>query len=262
VEALGTGVDSKWLGQRVWIWNANAEARPSDPYETGTAAEYAAVPCAHVVPLADHVGFDIGACLGIPACTAHYAVFADGPVAGQTILVRGGAGAVGHLAIQFASQAGARVFATVSSEDKAEAARRAGAQVAVNYRTQDVTTAFRDLVPTGFDRVIEVDFGANAANDAALLKQDGIVVSYSSTSRPEPVLPYYPLQQKGAVLRLVTSYRIPEQARQAAIDDISNQLADRRLDIVVAARLPLAEISAAHEHAESGRGLGRMVLVL
>ncbi len=262
VEALGAGVDREWLGRRVWIWNANAEARPSDPCETGTAAEFAAVPLAHVVPLADRVGFDVGACLGIPACTAHYALFADGPVAGRTVLVRGGAGAVGHVAIQFASQAGAMVLATVSSDDKAEAARRAGAQVVINYCTQDATAAFRELVPAGFDRIIEVDFGANAAEDAALLRQDGILVSYSSTSRPEPVLPYYALQQKGALIRLVTSYRIPAPARRDALDAIITQLAAGRLEIAVAARFPLPEISAAHQHVELGRGFGRTVLVI
>jgi NADPH:quinone reductase-like Zn-dependent oxidoreductase len=166
------------------------------------------------------------------------------------------------LAIQFASQAGALVFATVSSEDKAEAARRAGAKVVINYCTQDATAAFREFVPAGFDRIIEVDFGANAAEDAALLKQDGILVSYSSTSRPEPVLPYYALQQKGALIRLVTSYRMPAPARRDAIDAINTHLAVGRLEIAVAARFPLPEISAAHEHLELGQGFGRTVLVL
>jgi NADPH2:quinone reductase len=262
VEALGANVDKSWLGRRVWIWNANAAVRPDDPVETGTAAEYAALPVSQLVPLPDHVGFDVGACLGIPACTAHYAVFADGEVSRKTILVRGGAGAVGQLAVQFASGAGATVVATVSSDEKAAIASQAGAQHVINYRTDNALDSLRSAAPRGFDRIIEVDFAANAAENAAVIAQGGAIVSYSSTSNPEPTLPYYPLQLKGATIRLVTSYNIPAPSRQQAIREISARLADRRLLVPIADRFPLSDIGAAHELAESGRSIGRLVVMI
>src|SRR5512134_1354215 len=128
IEAVGAGVPSSRIGERVWIWNA-AWKRAS-----GTAAQYVVLPDAQAVRLPDAVPFDAGACLGIPALTALHAVRVDGGVTGKTVLVTGGAGAVGHYAIQMAILSGARrVFATVSSPDKAALAHKAGADLAVDY---------------------------------------------------------------------------------------------------------------------------------
>ncbi len=262
IEAVGVAIDATWLGRRVWLWNVNAGTRSDALVETGTAAEYAALPVEHVVPLPDPVGFDVGACLGIPASTAHYAVFADGSVAGKTVLVRGGAGAVGGFAVQFARDGGATVVASARTDEKAVAARRAGAHQVVADRSGTALEALHAAAPQGFDRIIEVDFAANALEDAAVLKQDGTIVSYSSTSDANPMLPYYPLQMKGAVVRLITSYNIPRAARQAAVERINACLEDDRLLVPIAARFSLSEIAAAHEFAESGQTIGKVVLMI
>ena len=264
VEEVGEGADRAWIGRPVWIWNAQggvAYGAESGP-ETGTAAEYVALPTTHLVPLPAGVGFDVGACLGVPACTAHYAVFADGAVAGRTVLVQGGAGAVGEGAIQFARAAGATVFATVSSPEKEAIARAAGAQHVINYRKESVVEAVRAVSPDGIDRIIEVDFGANAETDAALIKRNGVIASYSSTSKPEPVLPYYPLQFRGATLRFIQGYHLPQPARERALADINRLLASRELRPTVAARFALDDIAAAHALAESGKAIGNVVVTV
>ena len=117
IEAVGDGVDPARVGQRVWLWLAAAGRR------WGTAAEWTVVPQDQAVPLSGGASQELGACLGVPAMTAHWCLFADGPVAGKTVLVAGGAGAVGHFAIQLARHAGARVITTVSGPEKATLTR-------------------------------------------------------------------------------------------------------------------------------------------
>ncbi len=264
VVALGAGVDHSWLGRRVWLWNAQGGAvyGTRNGPETGTAAERVALPLAHVVPLPDETSFEVGACLGVPACTAHYAVFADGDVAGKTILVQGGAGAVGEAAIQFAAAAGATVIATVSSAEKAAVARAAGAAHTVDRHGEDVVAAVRALAPDGVERIVEVDFGANAEADAALIKPNGVIASYSSTSKPEPLLPYYPLQMKGATVRFVQGYLLPPAARRNAIVDINAMLSAGTLRPTIAATFPLEQIASAHRLLESGRAIGNVVVTV
>lgn len=262
VEAVGDAVEQYWLGRRVWIWNARGGSfYGTGGGDTGTAGAYLALPVEQVVPLPDNTGFDLGAALGAPACTAHYLVFADGDVAGQTILIRGGAGAVGELAVQFAHAAGARVIATVSSSEKAAIAGAAGAGHVVNYRTENVTNFVRGLCPDGVDRIIEVDFARNVAEDAALIRQNGTIASYSSPSNPTPVLPYYALQFKGATVRFVQGFSLPAAARRIALRQICIGVTDGWLRPTIAARYPLSEIAAAHELVESGRAVGNVVLV-
>jgi NADPH2:quinone reductase len=198
----------------------------------------------------------------VPAQTAHFAVTADDAIKGCTLLVQGGAGAVGHYAIQWAKRFGARVIATVSSEEKAVHARAAGADAVIDYREEDVITAVRAMAPDGVDRIIEVDLGANMAVDAALIREGGVIASYSSTSVPEPVLPYYPLAYKGVTLHLVQAYILPPEARVRAIADITEALAEQALIHNVAATLPLDEIVAAHELAEGSSHVGTVVVTI
>jgi len=264
VEEVGPGTDPQWTGRRVWIWNAQGGTvyGTRNGPETGTAAEYVALPVGHLVALPDDSSFETGACLGVPACTAHYAVFADGDVNGRTILVQGGAGAVGELAVQFAAAAGATVIATVSSEAKGAIATAAGARHAIDYRKEDVVAHVARIAPDGVDRIVEVDFGANVAADAAMIKPNGIIASYSSTSKPEPTLPYYPLQFRGATVRFVQGYLLPEAARRRAIADINRGLEAGTLRPTIAATYPLGEIATAHALAESGRAIGNVVVTI
>ena len=261
IVAVGAGVPAARIGERVWVFNAVALYDCSRAF--GTAAELCALPAGQAVALPPGVDFAAGACLGIPACTAHRAVFADGPVAGLTVLIQGGAGAVGHYAVQMAKLGGARVIATVGSPAKAAHARAAGADATVERRREDVVERVRELAgAAGVDRIVEVDFGANVAQDAALIRVNGIIASYSSTSNPEPAFPYYKLAFKGATVRLVQGFNLPAPARAAAIGDIASWSEAGRLVHAVGARLPLAAIAEAHEAVERGAALGNVVVTL
>jgi NADPH2:quinone reductase len=255
IEAVGAGVEDGRIGERVWLWNAQ-RGRAS-----GTCAEYVAVPGALAVPLPETTSFAQGACLGVPASTAHFAVLADGPLTGQTVLVQGGAGAVGNYAVQWAKRSGAHVIATVSSAAKADLARASGADATVDRRAEDVAQRVLELTDGhGVDRIVEVDFGANLDADVALIKPNGVIASYSSTARPEPVFPYYPLAYKGVTLRLVQAYILPEAARALALADIDEALRDGGLEHRIAATFVLEQTAAAHELLESGEATGNVVV--
>ena len=256
IDAVGEGVPASRIGERVWLYNAQRGRA------FGTAAEFCALPADNAVPLPETTSFLEGACLGVPAQTAHFAITADGEVEGQTVLVQGGAGAVGHYAVQWGKRFGAKVITTVSSKAKAVHARAAGADVVIDYRRDDMIAAVRAIVPDGIDRIIEVDLGANMAIDTALIREGGVIASYSSTRVPEPVLPYYPLAYKGVTLRLVQAYILPSEARARAIADIAGALAERALIHNVAVTLPLDEIAAAHELAEWPRHVGTVVVTI
>ncbi len=259
IVAVGDGVDAGRVGARVWLHNAVGLYDASRGL--GTAAELCALPTAQALDLPAQLDFTAGACLGIPACTAHRAVFADGPVGGQTILVQGGAGAVGHYAVQFAKLGGARVFATVGSPEKATHACAAGADAVVDRHREDVVARVLEMTGgAGVDRIVEVDFGANVLLDVPLIGANGVIASYSSTSVPEPTFPYYPLAMKGVTVRLVQGFNLPRAARQAAIDDIARWSVAGRIVHAVGARFELAEIARAHECVEWGETIGNVVV--
>jgi NADPH2:quinone reductase len=255
IEEVGEGLSPSRVGERVWVWGAQS-GRPF-----GTAAQYAALPSEQAVPLLDGVGFEVGACLGIPARTAHRCVFADGSVSGETVLVSGGAGAVGSFAVSFAKWGGARVIATVGSEGQAEAAMGAGADHALNYRTEDVVARIREIVGgTGVGRVVEVAFGRNLALDAEVIALGGTIAAYASDAEPEPRLPFWPLLFKNVTIRLVGSDDLPEDAERQAVEDIAACLEAGALQPRIALRLPLECISEAHEAVEGGQSGGRVIL--
>ena len=263
VETVGDGVDPSWLGRRVWLWNAGGASFygfPDEGTDTGTAAEYVALPVRYVAELPDAADFVTGACLGGPACTAHFVVFADGAVDGATILVQGGTGAVAELAVQLASHAGATVIATVSSSEKADRAREAGARHVIDRSHEDVPSAVLAAAPEGVDRIIEVEFGLNVAADAKVIKPNGRIASYSSPTVREPVLPYYDLQRKGVGVRFVQAYILPPEDRRRSIAGVNAALRERRLRPTIAARFPLAEIATAHALVESRSATGNVVL--
>ena len=252
---VGDGVPAARIGERVWMSRADRLAR------AGTAAEQVAVPAEVARPLPETLDFAEGACIAVPAVTAHRALLRDGPVSGKTVLVAGGAGAVGHVAVQLARQEGARVLATVSSEEKAAHARAGGAHETIDYRREDVIERVLALTGgAGVDRIIEVDFGANIAIDQAVLKLAGVIASYSSTRVPEPVLPYYPLAFKGVTVHFVQAFIMEPEVLAATLDDIDRRLADRALALTVARRFPLAETARAHEALEAGGHIGGIVV--
>jgi NADPH2:quinone reductase len=255
IEAVGADVPAQRVGERVWVYEATWN-RPG-----GTAAEYTVVPAQRAVKLPDNTDFDAGACLGIPALTAHRAVFADGPVDGQTILVTGGAGAVGSAAIQFAKWAGATVIATVSSEEKARVARESGADHTINYKTQDVVAEVKRLTQdAGVDRVVDVDFGGNLPVTVQIVKLHGTIASYASRGEQEPRVPFRALMQKNIDIHPILVYTLPESAKAAGQADITRALEERALRPVIGARLPLERIAEAHTAVERGSSIGNVVL--
>ena len=255
IEAVGDGVPQARIGARVWTFGGRRHRC------LGTAAEYIALTADFAQALPESASFAEGACIGAPAATAHMAVLRDGPVAGRTVLVAGGAGAVGHYAIQFAKLAGATVLTTVSSAAKAAHARAAGADQVINYQTEDVIERVRALTDgAGVDRIVEVDFGANVTIDAAIIKPGGVVASYSSTRVREPVLPYYPFAFKGVTLHMLQAFIMAPEALAAMIADIADRVVAGALTHTVAERFPLAETAAAHEALESGQVMGKVVV--
>jgi NADPH:quinone reductase len=258
VEAVGPGVDAGRIGQRVWLWNAQGGYGTAGR-AFGTAAERIALPAAQAVPLPEALSMAEGACLGVPAVTAHRCVMADGPVDGLTVLVQGGAGAVGHMAVQIARIGGARVIATVRGAEAAALVRGAGAEP-VDRAESDVAARVMELTSgAGVDRIVEVDFAANMAVDSALIRPNGWIAAYSSTSNPRPVLDHYAFQGKGANLRFVQGFNLPEGARTAAQDFIARHAG--ALAVRIGATFPLAAIVEAHAAVEQG-GAGNVVVTM
>jgi len=260
IVAVGAGIDASRIGERVWLWNAQGGyGGPGRAF--GTAAELIALPAEQAVPLPSSLSFAEGACLGVPAMTAHRAVFADGPVEGQTILVQGAGGAVGHFAVQFASRGGARVLGVVSNPDRAAHARAGGADEIIDRARETVADRVRDLTDgAGVDRIVEVEFGGNLAADIAVLKPNGTIAAYSSTAVPEPVFPYYALAFKGANIRLVQGFNLPADARAAGHAAIAELADTGDLSVAVGARFPLERIAEAHSAVEAGSVVGNVVV--
>jgi NADPH2:quinone reductase len=254
IDAVGEGIDAGRVGTRVWVYEGQWQ-RPR-----GTAAEFVTLPGERAVPLPANTGFAEGACLGIPALTAHRAVFADGPVEGQTVLVTGGAGPVGAYAVQFAKLGGARVLTTVSSAEKAEIAADAGADYVFNYKAENVAQRIADLPGGGgVDRVVEVEFGGNLAQSLAALKPNGVIASYASDAVMEPKVPFYGMAYLSLTVRFILVFMMPEAAKQQAVRKITGWLEAGELRHYVARRYPLAEAAAAHERMEAG-ALGNLII--
>jgi NADPH2:quinone reductase len=252
IEAVGDGVDPARVGQRVWLWLAAAGRR------WGTAAEWSLVLQDQAVPLPDDASLELGASLGVPAMTAHWCLFADGPVSGKTVLVAGGAGAVGHYAIELAVRAGAHVVATASGPEKAELARKAGAAHVVNYRDADAADQIRAAAGQ-VDRIIELALGANLALDLAVLKPGSMIVTYAAEPA-DPVLPVRAFMTANVTMRFVLLYGVPREALRRAAEDITAALADGALTELPVHRFPLSGIVAAQEACEAGP-VGKVLVI-
>jgi NADPH2:quinone reductase len=227
----------------------------------GTAAEHIALNAELVTALPDHVSFAEGATLGIPGMTAHYCVFVAGSVQGRMLLVTGAAGAVGHYAVQLAKWAGATVIATVSSDAKAERARRGGADHVINYRAEDVAGRVRDLTGgDGVDHVVDVDFGGNLAATVRCVRPNGSIAIYASNGDRTPRLPVGELMQRNVTLYPMSLPGTPHAARKRAQSDIARWIASGRRILSVAERFPLYQAAAAHEAVERGDKVGTVVI--
>lgn len=259
IVAVGSPELEGRIGERVWFYESQLGRW------NGSAAELTTVPADKAVPLPDAVTYEEGACLGIPALTAWRCVFADGSVAGKTVLVSGGAGAVGRYAIQFAKLGGARVIATVGNTESAASAAAAGADLVLNRHTDDLAAEIAsftgDSNGRGVDRFVEVAFGANLDLIVKTIAPNGVVATYASDAEPEPKIPFWPLVMLDVTVRFVLVYVMPRQAHIEGAEAITAALNASQLTHQIGRLLPLVSIAEAHEAVERG-DLGKTIVVL
>jgi NADPH:quinone reductase len=254
VDVVGEGVSGEWIGRRVWCYGAQSY-RPF-----GTAAEYTVLPLEHVARLPKGVPLEQGACLGIPGITAHRNVYVTGSVKGQTVLVQGGAGAVGACAVQLAHRAGARVIATCRAEADKQIAARAGADE-VLLTNGNLAQRIRALAPDGVHHIVEVAFGANIKTDTEVLAQGGSIATYA-TNTPMPETPVWQLVFVNARLFFVGSDDVPAEAKIEATRDINQALEAGWKGLDIAEIVPLDQIARAHELVEHPTKPGRVIVAI
>lgn len=256
---IGPGVENRKSGDRVWMWNA--QGGYSGPGRAdGTAAQYIAIAASQTAFLPAAITMEEGACLGVPAMTAHYAVFADGAVEGKTLLVQGGGGSVAHFAIQFAVCNGAKVIATAGSPERADHARNAGAELVLDRHDKALAKQIMEATAGGVDRIIESEFGGNLETDVAVLKPGGVIAAYSSTAVPAPVFPYYTLAARGGAVRIIQSFGFSPEIRGAVARMVSTMSASGHLQVAIGRTFELDAIAAAHESVESQQVVGNVVI--
>ena len=251
IDAVGEGVDKNRIGERVWVMLAANSNR------YGTAAQFCVVASELARKLPDSVSLELGATLGVPAVTAAYCLFADGPIAGKTVLVGGGAGAVGRAAVQLAKWAGVRVFATVSNESKGQVAIGAGADAVVNYTNPD---AIEQLKGQGISRIVEVNLAANLELDLAISQPGMKIVSYAADG-DDPVLPRRALMSACITIEFMLLYNVVQEKFWNAVELVEQALTEGALTAPPITLLPLTEIAKAHEQVEAASAT-RVLLAL
>ena len=257
IESVGEGVGKNRKGERVWVFQAQHERR------FGTAAEYVAIASNCAPRLPKKADFDVGACLGIPTMTAHRAVFADGEVEDKTLLIMGGAGRVGHYAIQWAHRAGATVIATASNAVDKAACLDAGADHVVDHRADDVAGQVLEASKGELiDRVVDLEFGTNLPVSVEVLKVGGTIAAYGSAREPEPVLPFYRMMYKDLTVRMIIVYSMPVGAKDHAVADINSALSHGWLRHRIARTMPLEDIAIGNEIVEAGEARGAVILTI
>jgi NADPH2:quinone reductase len=256
IDAVGEGVPTSRLGERVWIYEAQY-GRPS-----GTAGEFTTVTSSNAVPLPAGTSFDVGACLGIPALTAHRCLFADGDIKGRRVLIQGGAGAVGMAAILIAKWSGAWVAATITRPEQEEVARSAGADLIIHLRKEDVVDVIKKATGgAGVDRILEVNILANLQIDMQCLSAEGVIVSYATEHAADQLsIPVFKTMVAGCVFRFVYIYTVPAEAKRAAITAINACLADGAYAPRIGLRFPLERIAEAHEAQETAGTIGKILI--
>ncbi|WP_434051632.1 MAG: NADPH:quinone reductase [Roseibium sp.] len=255
IEAVGDGVPSSRIGERVWIWNGQWQRA------FGTAAEYIVLPAEQAVAMPDHVSFEEGAVLGIPGLTACHAVLGGGQVDGQTVLVSGGAGTVGRLAIQVAAASGARVLSTARGDEAIATAKGAGAEEVFDYTDEHL--ADRILETTGgrtVDRIVEVEFGKNVETNTRIISERGTIAAFGSAKDMTPVLPFYPLMFKAVTIDLVLVYILSASERATTLSNLTDLLDRNALNFQISDVLPLEDCAAAHDMIAAGTRSGSVLL--
>ncbi|SMP33282.1 NADPH:quinone reductase [Shimia sagamensis] len=253
IEAVGADVDADRVGQRVWIWNGQWQ-RPF-----GTCAEYVCLPAEQAVSLPDGVSLEDGAVMGIPGLTAAQTVFGGGDVMGQTLLVSGGGGSVGYLAVQLAAWGGATVIATCGARD-VERVKAAGASHVFDYASPTLAADILAASGGGVDRVVEVELGPNLVLLTEVLKPLGTIAAYGSAKNMAPEMPFGPMLFKALKLDISLIYILPLAAREAAIARLHAAFADEALTLDAPNVFGLDEVAAAHEMVEAGGRTGAVLV--
>jgi NADPH2:quinone reductase len=255
IDQVGAGVTRFAVGDRVWLYNGQRNGRVF-----GTAAEYIALDEHLVTPLPQRLTFAQGATLGIPCMTAWVCLFMDGPIDGKTVLVTGGAGAVGHYALQLARWGGARVITTVSSAAKADIAREAGADVVIDYKRDDVVAAVMEATAgRGVDRIVEVEFGDNLPTSLKILATNGTIATYASRNT-HPVVPFDQIKGKNVTIHALRLPLMPPELCRRGQAEVLRWLESGVRLHNIAARYPLEATAAAHQAVEAGTKLGTVIV--
>ena len=254
---VGKNVDTNRIGERVWIWNA-AYGRPN-----GTCAELISLPENQAVAMSDHVSFEAAACLGIPASTAYYGIFAEGSVQNKTLMITGGAGAVGFYGIQLAKWAGAKVISTVSSKEKFKIAEDAGADLILNYKKDNVVDSVLEFTKgNGVDRVLEVEFGGNIQINPKIINTNGTIAAYASMGNIEPTLPFYDFMFKGIKINTFLIYSICKKDRKMLVEGMTKALNENALKHLIASSFSLDDVVDAHKEVESNKSVGNVIVTV
>ena len=257
IEAVGDDVSKDRIGERVWIWNGQWRRA------FGTAAEYIALPGNQAVALPGNVSFEAGAVLGIPGLTACHAVLGGGPVEGKTVLVSGGAGTVGHLAIQVAAASDALVLATARGKAGLAAARSAGAAHVFDYASETLADEILECVQGDLvDRIVEVEFGKNAETNARIVAERGTIAAFGSALDMTPTLPFYPLMFKSVTIELLLVYLLSPKRRERTIKDLTVLLRRDALKFRISDRFDLADCAKAHDVISAGGRAGSVILTI
>ena len=252
---VGEGVDRNRIGERVWIWNG-AFGRAD-----GTCAELISLPEFQAVKINNDVSYESAACMGIPASTAYYGILADGSVKGKTVLISGGAGAVGFYGIQMAKLSGANVITTISSDEKAEIANNAGADKVINYKNENVLEEIMEYTENdGVDRIFEVEFGGNLPINEKIIKPNGVIAAYGSMAEMEPKLPFYNLMFKGVKIDTFLIYSIEKKFREEILNGLSELLNQNSFKHMISQTYSIDDVVNAHEAMESGSVIGNIVI--
>mgnify|MGYP001324702945 CR=1 FL=1 len=252
---VGEGVDRNRIGERVWIWNG-AFGRAD-----GTCAELISLPEFQAVKINNDVSYESAACMGIPASTAYYGILADGSVKGKTVLISGGAGAVGFYGIQMAKLSGANVITTISSDEKAEIANNAGADKVINYKNENVLEEIMEYTENdGVDRIFEVEFGGNLPINEKIIKPNGVIAAYGSMAEMEPKLPFYNLMFKGVKIDTFLIYSIEKKFREEILNGLSELLNQNSLKHIISQTYSINDVVSAHKAIESGSVIGNIVI--
>ena len=253
IEAVGKDVPSSRIGERIWLWNAAINRAH------GACAEYIAIPAEQAIVMRDNTDFVAAACFGVPLMTAVYGVIRGGNVKDKTLLISGGAGAVGFYAIQAAKLRGATVITTVSSDDKKTHAQKANPDYIIDYKNENVSARIMDITNgQGVNNIIEVEFGGNLPITEKVIKFGGVITAYGSMANPAPPLPFYPLMFKNITLNMFLIYNITANARRHVIQTIND--IEPQLTHAIAEVLPIQQTAQAHAKIEAGDTIGNIVI--